>query len=149
MIQEFQFKWLLPGQLHDVRRIPNSVIAKALSWQRTRASKPDDPFFRSFSDEFVYGFQEEMQRLSKGQLSSSIAGDASSGWQAVPCFPFALNVIARLTTYALFGEPLCRNAHFLAMSCRFGDAIPRDALILRAWPDWARPYVFFLHACLP
>ncbi|KJK94937.1 hypothetical protein H633G_01163 [Metarhizium anisopliae BRIP 53284] len=147
MSEEFQFEHLLPGQLHDVRRIPNSVIAKALSWQRTRASKPEDPFFKSFSAEFIHGFQEETQRLVQNQSSgifSLFRGTplaADSGWSAVPCFPLAIKVIARLTTYSLFGEPLCRDVEFLDMCCRFGDAIPRDALILRSWPAWARPSV--------
>ncbi|EXU98876.1 cytochrome P450 [Metarhizium robertsii] len=147
MSEEFQFEHLLPGQLHDVRRIPNSVIAKALSWQRTRARKPEDAFFKSFSAEFVHGFQEETQRLVQNQSSgifSLFRGTppaADSGWSAVPCFPLAIKVIARLTTYSLFGEPLCRDVEFLDMCCRFGDAIPRDALILRSWPAWARPSV--------
>ncbi|KAH0592036.1 hypothetical protein MHUMG1_10247 [Metarhizium humberi] len=127
--------------------IPNSVIAKALSWQRTRASKPEDPFFKSFSAEFIHGFQEETQRLVQNQSSGifslfrGTAPAADSGWSAVPCFPLAIKVIARLTTYSLFGEPLCRDVEFLDMCCRFGDAIPRDALILRSWPAWARPSV--------
>ncbi|KAH8897621.1 P450 monooxygenase [Thozetella sp. PMI_491] len=147
MSEEFQFNWLLPGQCHDVQRIPNSVIAKALSWQRTRASKPEDPFFRAFSVEFTHGFQEEMNRFaaaSRPSILSTIFGASSnrrSGWHAVQCFPFALRVIARLTTYSLFGNTLCRNTEFLDMCCRFGDAIPRDALILRACPGFIRPYL--------
>nr|BAM84048.1 cytochrome P450 monooxygenase [Tolypocladium album] len=147
MSEEFQFKWLLPGQHHDVHRIPNSVIAKALSWQRTRASKADDPFFREFSAEFLYGFQEEMRAFTgcgnKSRLPFfSHAGDhtsGNSGWIAAPCFPLALKVIARLTTKSLFGEPLCRNPKFLDMCCEFGDAVPRDAMILRCFPDFIRP----------
>nr|AFO69283.2 P450 monooxygenase [Periglandula ipomoeae] len=152
MTEEFQFKWLLPGQAHEARMIPNSVMAKALSWQRTRASKPSDPFFEAFSAEFIHGFQEEMRRLTQHQNSSFISSllctipDARSGWHAVPCFPLALKVIARLTTYSLFGEPLCRDAAFLDVCCRFGDAIPRDALILRSWPGWARPFILKLLA---
>ncbi|TWU71198.1 hypothetical protein ED733_002286 [Metarhizium rileyi] len=135
------------AELHSVRRIPNSVIAKALSWQRTRASKPEDPFFKAFSAEFVHGFQQEVQLLVQKQsrrlipLFNGALPDAHSGWTAVPCFPLALKVVARLTTYSLFGEPLCRSDEFLDMCCIFGDAIPRDALILRSWPGWARPFV--------
>ncbi|POR31667.1 Cytochrome P450 monooxygenase [Tolypocladium paradoxum] len=147
--QEFQFKWLLPGQHHDVRRIPNSVIAKALSWQRTRASNSKDPFFKEFSAEFLYGFQEEIHAFAGFQRPSylpffSHAADimtGNSGWIAAPCFPLALKVIARLTTKSLFGEPLCRNPEFLDMCCKFGDAVPRDALILRCFPEFMRPFI--------
>ncbi|KAL7626880.1 hypothetical protein AAE478_003654 [Parahypoxylon ruwenzoriense] len=114
MSEEFQFEWLLPGQLHDVRRIPNSVIAKALGWQRTRAGKPDDPFFKEFSAEVIHGFHEEMRPFLRGK-----GEDERCGWSAVPCFPLALKVIARLTTKSLFGEPLCRDVAFLDMCCRF------------------------------
>ncbi|KAI1121484.1 P450 monooxygenase [Nemania abortiva] len=147
MTEEFQFDSLLPGQCHDVSRIPNSVIAKALSWQRTRASKAEDPFFREFSAEFIHGFQEEMNRFATASRPSRLraafgAGSKlRSGWHAVQCFPFALRVIARLTTYSLFGGMLCRNIEFLDLCCQFGDAIPRDALILRAWPKFTRPYI--------
>lgn len=145
--QEFQFKWLLPGQHHDVRRIPNSVIAKALSWQRTRASNSKDPFFKEFSAEFLYGFQEEIQAFTGRQKQSylpffSHAADSmvgNSDWIEAPCFPLALKVIARLTTKSLFGEPLCRKPEFLDMCCQFGDAVPRDAMILRCFPEFTRP----------
>nr|AGN73059.1 P450 monooxygenase [Epichloe funkii] len=147
MTEEFQFKWLLPGQAHEARIIPNSVIAKALSWQRTRANKPSDPFFESFSAEFMQGFQEEMRRLIQYQNSSVMSNrsgavlDPAHGWHAVPCFPLALKVIGRLTTYVLFGKPLCQDATFLNMCCQFGDVIPRDAIILRSWPALARPLI--------
>ncbi|KAI1075208.1 P450 monooxygenase [Whalleya microplaca] len=136
MSEEFQFKSLLPGQLHNIRRIPNSVVAKALAWQRTRAGNPDDPFFKEFSSEFIHGFHEEMRPFLRGK-----GEDERCGWSSVPCFPLALKVIARLTMKSLFGEPLCRDIAFLDMCCRFGDAIPRDALILRLWPAWARPFL--------
>lgn len=106
-----------------MRRIPNSVIAKALSWQRTRASNPADPFFRDFSAEFLLGFEREL------------AGD----WIALPYFPLALKVVARLTTRALFGEPLCRDAAFLDLCCEVGDSVPKVVLLLRCIPDFARP----------
>lgn len=145
--QEFQFKWLLPGQCHDVRRIPNSVIAKALSWQRTRASMPNDPFFNEFSHEFLFGFQEEVQAFTGSQRTSCIpffshaaeTTSSDSGWIALPCFPLALKVIARLTTKSLFGTPLCRSQKFLDMCCDFGAAVPRDAMILRCFPGFVRP----------
>ncbi|KAG6029620.1 hypothetical protein E4U41_000305 [Claviceps citrina] len=57
---------------------------------------------------------------------------------AVSCFPFAIRLITRLTTYSLFGEPLCRDSAFLHLCCKFGDALPRDALILRPPPSWTR-----------
>nr|AFO69295.1 P450 monooxygenase [Epichloe gansuensis] len=147
VMTEFQFKWLLPGQTRDARILPNTVIAKALSWQRMRANKPSDPFFEAFSAEFIQGFQEEVRKLIQDQNSSVASNrpgavlDPAHGWHAVPCFPFALKVIGRLTTYALFGKPLCRDATFLNMCCRFGDLIPRDAIILRSWPALARPLI--------
>ncbi|KAI0600760.1 P450 monooxygenase [Biscogniauxia sp. FL1348] len=136
MSEEFQFEWLLPGKLHNVRRIPNSVIAKALAWQRTKAGKPDDPFFKEFSSEFIHAFHEEMQPFLHDKDKNE-----RGGWSAVPCFPLALKVVARLTTRSLFGEPLCRDIEFLYMCCRFGDAIPRDALILRSCPTWAKSFL--------
>ncbi|KAM4059004.1 cytochrome p450 [Hirsutella rhossiliensis] len=133
MSEEFQFKYSLPGQQHNIRRIPNSVIAKALSWQRTRASNPTDPFFKEFSTEFLHGFEQELQAF--GGLPKS------SDWMAVPCFPMALKVIARLTTKSLFGEPLCRDPVFLDLCCEVGDSVPRVALLLRCIPAFARPYL--------
>ncbi|KYK60561.1 cytochrome P450 monooxygenase [Drechmeria coniospora] len=146
--KELQFKWLLPGQHHLVERIPNSVIAKALSWQRSRASNPDDAFFREFSGEFLQSFDEEVQAIgAQRQLFRvpffSHAADvtASSGRIAVPCFPMALKVIARLTTKSLFGAPLCRDGKFLELCCHFGSAVPRDAAILRCFPEFSRRFI--------
>lgn len=142
--QEFQFQHLCPGHQEDPTSIPTTVIAKALSWQRTRASKAEDPFFQAFSLEFIHGFQKEMRALTSDNSFSlsSLFGqkgpDPSSGWHAVTCFPLALKVVARLTTFSLFGEPLCRDEDFLNMCCSFGDAIPKGAMFLRLWPGWSR-----------
>nr|AFO69302.1 P450 monooxygenase [Aciculosporium take] len=147
MAEEFQFRYLLAG-FHGARMLPLVVIARAMNWQKRRADKPDDPFFEAFSAEFVTSFEEEIQRLAQGCHSRSTASsflpgtgpDAASrqGWLAVPCFPFALKLISRLTTYSLFGESLCRNEEFLDLSRRFGDTVPRDATVLLAVPSWAR-----------
>ena len=146
VLQEFQFQYSLPGQQEGARKIPTSVIAKALSWQKTRASNPQDPFFMEFSTEFLQGFQEAMLKLSAQQpwyrrvFSHSNSGPpANSGWMEVPCFPLAIKVIARLTTKSLFGAPLCRSQEFLEKCCQFGDAVPRDAFILRCFPAFTRP----------
>ncbi|KAG6068060.1 hypothetical protein E4U32_002010 [Claviceps aff. humidiphila group G2b] len=131
--------------------IPNSVIAKALSWQRTRAAKLDDSFFKTFSAELFYGFGAEVQMLAenlhKPSTESSNASDpvsdtsAHSEWLAAPCFSFCLKIIARLTIFSLFGESLCRNVAFLDLCCDFGNALPMDALLLRSLPSWAKPLV--------
>nr|AGN73102.1 P450 monooxygenase-like protein [Epichloe aotearoae] len=149
MAEEFQFQYSLPGQQHNIRRIPNSVIAKALSWQKTRASNPVDPFFREFSNEFLHGFQEEMEAFERCPKSYSLpffshANQSMRGhsdWISLPCFPLALKIIARVTTKSLFGEPLCRDRSFLDLCCEVGDSVPRVALILRCCPAFARPLV--------
>ncbi|KAG6050539.1 hypothetical protein E4U39_003815 [Claviceps sp. Clav50 group G5] len=149
--QEFQFDFLLPGNSVRSDMIPNSVIAKALSWQRTRAAKLDDSFFKDFSAELFYGFRAELQVLAKNQhkpsTESSNAADpvsdtsAHSKWLAAPCFPFCLKIVARLTIFSLFGESLCRDVAFLDLCCEFGNALPMDALLLRSLPSWAKPLV--------
>ncbi|KJZ71108.1 hypothetical protein HIM_09527 [Hirsutella minnesotensis 3608] len=146
--EEFQFEYSLPGQ-HNIRKIPNSVIAKALSWQKTRASNAADPFFWEFSNAFLHGFQEEIQAFrsrprSFGLPFFSHANDyvpEDSEWISVPCFPLALRIIARFTTKSLFNEPLCRDGAFLDLCCEVGDSVPRVALILRCCPAFARPLV--------
>ncbi|KAG6051359.1 hypothetical protein E4U17_006222 [Claviceps sp. LM77 group G4] len=147
--KEFQFDFLLPGNSVRSDMIPNSVIAKALSWQRTRAAKLDDSFFKNFSAELFYGFRAEVQVLAKNQhrpsIESSNAADpvsdtsAHSKWLAAPCFPFCLKIVARLTIFSLFGESLCRDVAFLDLCCEFGNALPMDALLLRSLPSWAKP----------
>ncbi|PFH59494.1 hypothetical protein XA68_12254 [Ophiocordyceps unilateralis] len=148
MSEEFQFKYSLPGQQHDIRKIPNSVIGKALSWQKARANNPQDPFFAEFSKEFLHGFLQEMDTFRRNQKPSSglsfffsHPAEPSSEWMTVPCFPLALKIVARLTTKSLFGEPLCRNDYFLDLCCQFADAVPRVAMVLRCFPAFARPYV--------
>ncbi|KAG5977226.1 hypothetical protein E4U56_000191 [Claviceps arundinis] len=83
---EFQFDFLLPGNSIRPDMIPNSVIAKALSWQRTRAAKLDDSFFKAFSAELFYGFRAEVQMLAENQhkpsTESSIASDPISDTSA-------------------------------------------------------------------
>ncbi|PHH78826.1 hypothetical protein CDD80_6197 [Ophiocordyceps camponoti-rufipedis] len=146
MSEEFQFKYSLPGQQHDIRKIPNSVIGKALSWQRNRSNNVEDPFFADFSKEFLHGFQHEMEAFRQKQPSSSLAffshaAEPKAGWMAVPCFPLALKIVARLTTKSLFGEPLCRDDYFLDLCCQFADAVPRVAMVLRCFPSFVRPFV--------
>ncbi|KAG6187433.1 hypothetical protein E4U36_008024 [Claviceps purpurea] len=102
---EFQFDFLLPGNSIRPDMIPSSVIAKGLSWQKTRAAKLDDSFFKAFSAELFYGFRAEMQMLAENQhkpsTESANASDpvsdtsAHSKWLAAPCFPFCLKIIAR------------------------------------------------------
>ncbi|KAG6230799.1 hypothetical protein E4U26_007580 [Claviceps purpurea] len=102
---EFQFDFLLPGNSIRPDMIPSSVISKGLSWQKTRAAKLDDSFFKAFSAELFYGFRAEMQMLAENQhkslTESANASDpvsdtsAHSKWLAAPCFPFCLKIIAR------------------------------------------------------
>nr|UGT01462.1 P450 monooxygenase [Claviceps purpurea] len=149
--QEFQFDFLLPGNSIRPDMIPSSVIAKGLSWQKTRAAKLDDSFFKAFSAELFYSFRAEMQMLAENQhkslTESANASDpvsdtsAHSKWLAAPCFPFCLKIIARLTIFSLFGESLCRDVAFLDLCCDFGNALPIDALLLRSLPSWAKPLV--------
>ncbi|KJZ73001.1 hypothetical protein HIM_07573 [Hirsutella minnesotensis 3608] len=149
MSEEFQFKYSLRGQQHDIKRIPNLVIGKALSWQRTRASNAADPFFKEFSNEFLLGFQEELKALQSNPKTSrfpllwrgSDAAITQSGWISFPCFPLALKIVARLTTKSLFGEPLCRDRAFIDLCCNVGDSVPRIALLLRCCPSFTRPLV--------
>ncbi|KAG6082398.1 hypothetical protein E4U15_002513 [Claviceps sp. LM218 group G6] len=146
--KEFQFDFLLPGNSVRPDMIPSSVIAKALSWQRTRAAKLDDSFFKAFSAELFYGFRAEVQMLAenlhKPSTESSNASDtvsdtsAHSEWLAAPCFSFCLKIIARLTIFSLFGESLCRDVAFVDLCCDFGNALPMDALLLRSLPSWAK-----------
>ncbi|KAG6097730.1 hypothetical protein E4U31_005003 [Claviceps sp. LM219 group G6] len=84
--KEFQFDFLLPGNSVRPDMIPSSVIAKALSWQRTRAAKLDDSFFKAFSAELFYGFRAEVQMLAenlhKPSTESSNASDTVSDTSA-------------------------------------------------------------------
>ncbi|RDA85087.1 hypothetical protein CP532_3111 [Ophiocordyceps camponoti-leonardi (nom. inval.)] len=150
MSEEFQFKYSLPGQQHNIRKIPNSVIGKALSWQRNRANNPQDPFFAEFSNEFLHGFLKEMDDHRRKQRDSSSsralpffshAADPGSEWMAMPCFPLSMKIVARLTTKSLFGEPLCRDDDFLDLCCQFADAVPRVAMVLRCFPAFMRPFI--------
>ncbi|KAG6259542.1 hypothetical protein E4U24_003808 [Claviceps purpurea] len=91
---EFQFDFLLPGNSIRPDMIPSSVISKGLSWQKTRAAKLDDSFFKAFSAELFYGFRAEMQMLAENQhkslTESANASDpvsdtsAHSKWLAAP-----------------------------------------------------------------
>ncbi|KAG6319371.1 hypothetical protein E4U22_004624 [Claviceps purpurea] len=149
--QDFQFDFLLPGYLARPDMIPSSIIAKALTWQRTKAAKLDVTFFEALSAELFYAFQVEMQVLADDQhkplTESSNASDpvsdtsTHSGWLAVACFPFCLKIVARLTVFALLGESLCRDVAFLDLCCEFGNAFPMDALLLRWLPSWTKPFV--------
>ncbi|RCI07490.1 hypothetical protein L249_4531 [Ophiocordyceps polyrhachis-furcata BCC 54312] len=147
MSEEFQFRYSLPGQQHDIRKIPNSVIGKALSWQRNRSNNAQDPFFADFSKEFLHGFLQEMDGYRRKQSSSrslpffSHAADPSPEWIAMPCFSLSMKIVARLTTKSLFGEPLCRDDDFLDLCCQFADAVPRVAMVLRCFPAFLRPFI--------
>ncbi|KAG6163598.1 hypothetical protein E4U11_001779 [Claviceps purpurea] len=132
-MEEFQFDFLLPGNSIRPDMIPSSVIAKGLSWQKTRAAKLDDSFFKAFSAELFYGFRAEMQMLAENQhkpsTESAKATDpvsdtsAHSKWLAAPCFPFCLKIIARLTIFSLFGESLCRDVAFLDLCWELQEKI--------------------------
>ncbi|KAG6077804.1 hypothetical protein E4U16_002011 [Claviceps sp. LM84 group G4] len=101
--QEFQFDFLLPGNSVRSDMIPNSVIAKALSWQRTRAAKLDDSFFKNFSAELFYGFRAEVQVLAKNQHRPSI--ESSNAADPVSDTSAHSNLVVRyLTTMRRLGE---------------------------------------------
>ncbi|KAG6044839.1 hypothetical protein E4U33_001469 [Claviceps sp. LM78 group G4] len=129
--------------------IPSSIIAKSLTWQRTKAVKLDVTFFEALSAELFYAFQVEMRVLADNQqkpsIESSNAADpvsdtsTHSGWLTAACFPFCLKIVVRLTVFALFGKSLCRDVAFLDLCCEFGNAFPMDALLLRWFPTWAKP----------
>ncbi|KAG6149803.1 hypothetical protein E4U28_007074 [Claviceps purpurea] len=80
--KDFQFDFLLPGYLARPDMIPSSIIAKALTWQRTKAAKLDVTFFEALSAELFYAFQVEMQVLADDQhkplTESSNASDPVS-----------------------------------------------------------------------
>nr|J7FJH1.1 RecName: Full=Cytochrome P450 monooxygenase idtQ; AltName: Full=Indole-diterpene biosynthesis cluster protein Q [Claviceps paspali]AFO85417.1 P450 monooxygenase [Claviceps paspali] len=140
VVEEFEFDLLSPGHGHGHRRGPDSVpipvVAKALAWQRRRTANTNDPFFQEFMAEVSYGFQQEVQRLSQDPRSST-----TTPVFTVPCFSFALQVVGRITTFALFGRPMCRDRAFLDLCGKYSDGLPRGAMLLRPWPKWMRPFI--------
>lgn len=57
----------MPGADPGVRRIPTTIIAKALAWQRNRSRNSKDSYFDEFVEEFVNGMEKEMPELNDGK----------------------------------------------------------------------------------
>lgn len=134
----------MPGLQSGATRLPHAVTAKTLGFIRTRSSKSEDPFFRGLTSESIHAFGVVLKDLGKRIKISSIPHPSSDGLYTkgdcieIPCFPFALDVITRMTTKVLCGDVLCRKKEFLELAADFAAAIPWDAMILRCFPTFAR-----------
>ncbi|KOS19885.1 Ent-kaurene oxidase [Escovopsis weberi] len=144
--EEFQFDLLLPGLHPTAHKLPITVMSKALSFTKTRSSKPEDPFFSEFASESLFAFNEALKEYSKRVKTPNVkmpaAGTpyAKGDWISIPCFPLVLSVMTSLTIKALCGNILCRDKKFLKTSSTFGNAVPRDGMILRCFPAFTRKF---------
>jgi cytochrome P450 monooxygenase len=68
----FQTKWTAPGAAEGVHKIPISLLAKALTWQRNRSTVASDPYFDEFVTEFLHAWEVENRFASDGKSNKTI-----------------------------------------------------------------------------
>ena len=65
-VQMFQTKWTTPGAAEGIHKIPISLLAKALMWQKNRSAAESDPYFGDFVEEFLYAWDVETKFITDG-----------------------------------------------------------------------------------
>lgn len=143
-VQLFQAKWCMPGADPDVRRIPTTIIAKALAWQRNRSRNSKDVYFDEFVEEFLHGMGKEMPELKDGKQTPTFPADnhtvdETEGWISVCCFRLSTRIISRLTAKSLLGRPACRDPELIDLFYRYGNTVPPDGFFLSSLPSPLKP----------
>lgn len=127
-----------------MRRIPTSIIAKALAWQRNRSRNSKDRYFDEFVDDFLHGMEEEMPKLTDGKQTPTLSADnrvidETEGWVSVCCFRLGTRIISRLTAKSLLGRTACRDLEVIDLFYRYGNTVPPDGFFLSSVPAPFKP----------
>lgn len=136
----FQAKYTAPGAAEGVHKIPIPLLAKALTWQRTRSTVESDPYFKEFVNEFLYAWDVETNFSSDGEsiLTQHGAGTAlvtSTGICEFCCFETGTKIVAHLTAKSLVGYPLCREQELISLFAQYGNAVPTSGFFISMFPN--------------
>ncbi|KAE8362725.1 cytochrome P450 [Aspergillus caelatus] len=122
----FEAKYTVPGAAEGVHKIPVPIVAKALTWQRTRAATKSDPYFEEFVKELHHAFDAE-----------TMFGDED--WNDLCCFATGTRIVAHLTAKSLVGYPLSRDTELIDLFAEYGNAVPTSGFFIAMFPEVLKP----------
>ncbi|KAE8420539.1 cytochrome P450 [Aspergillus pseudocaelatus] len=122
----FEAKYTVPGAAEGVHKIPVPIVAKALTWQRTRAATKSDPYFEELVKELHHAFDAE-----------TMFGDED--WNDLCCFATGTRIVAHLTAKFLVGYPLSRDTELIDLFAEYGNAVPTSGFFIAMFPEVLKP----------
>ncbi|KAB8259857.1 cytochrome P450 [Aspergillus pseudonomiae] len=123
----FEAQYTVPGAAEGVHKVPVPTVAKALTWQRTRAATKSDPYFEEFVKELEHAFDVE-----------TMFGD--DDWNDLCCFATGTRIVAHLTAKSLVGYPLSRDKELIDLFAEYGNAVPTSGFFIAMFPEILKPF---------
>ncbi|GMF71470.1 unnamed protein product [Aspergillus oryzae] len=125
-MQLFEAKYTVPGAAEGVHKVPVPIVAKALTWQRTRAATKTDPYFEEFVKELQHAFDAETKFENED-------------WNDLCCFATGTRIVAHLTAKSLVGYPLSRDTELIDLFAEYGNAVPTSGFFIAMFPQILKP----------
>ncbi|KAE8316939.1 cytochrome P450 [Aspergillus transmontanensis] len=123
----FEAKYTVPGAAEGVHKVPVPILAKALTWQRTRAATKTDPYFEEFVKELQHAFDAETKFENED-------------WNNLCCFGTGTRIVAHLTAKSLVGYPLSRDTELIDLFAEYGNAVPTSGFFIAMFPEILKPF---------
>ncbi|BAE65190.1 unnamed protein product [Aspergillus oryzae RIB40] len=123
----FEAKYTVPGAAEGVHKVPVPIVAKALTWQRTRAATKTDPYFEEFVKELQHAFDAETKFENED-------------WNDLCCFATGTRIVAHLTAKSLVGYPLSRDTELINLFAEYGNAVPTSGFFIAMFPQILKPF---------
>ncbi|PIG80525.1 putative cytochrome P450 [Aspergillus arachidicola] len=123
----FEAKYTVPGAAEAVHKVPVPTLAKALTWQRTRAATKTDPYFEEFAKELQHAFDAETKFENED-------------WNDLCCFATGTRIVAHLTAKSLVGYPLSRDTELIDLFAEYGNAVPTSGFFIAMFSEILKPF---------
>ncbi|KAE8329207.1 cytochrome P450 [Aspergillus sergii] len=123
----FEAKYTVPGAAEGVHKVPVPILAKALTWQRTRAATKTDPYFQEFVEELQHAFDAETKFENED-------------WNDLCCFAIGTRIVAHLTAKSLVGYPLSQDTELIDLFAEYGNAVPTSGFFIAMFPEILKPF---------